>query len=186
MRDLISVTRLCALAICLSGILTGCKKADAPQFSPAPGTYPEAHTVAMTSTSLGATIVYTTDGSAPSCEKRRGTIYSGPVPVAKDTTLQRDGARTAACREPHHHGCLCHPSARAGRGAGVRPLCRHYIATQFVTIGTATADATIRYTADGSAPTCATGTVYAGAIEIAQDVRSTPSAAPPITPRAPW
>src|SRR6478735_8284954 len=72
-------SRVLLLAFAATALLTGCKKADAPQFSPSPGTYTTAQSVSMTSTSLGATIVYTIDGSAPSCVKQHGTIYSAPV-----------------------------------------------------------------------------------------------------------
>ena len=88
MRGFHSVARLCVLALCASGTLTACKKADAPSFSPAPGTYIGTQYVSMSSPTPGAIIIYTTDGSAPSCVKERGTIYSAPVAVASNTTLK--------------------------------------------------------------------------------------------------
>ena len=39
----------------------------------------------MSSPTFGATIVYTTDGSAPSCVKQHGTIYTQPIAVAAKT-----------------------------------------------------------------------------------------------------
>ena len=48
------------------------------------------------------------------------------------------------------------------------PAAGTYIATQSVSITTATADATIRYTSDGTPASCASGTVYAAPIEVAQ------------------
>lgn len=61
-------------------------KAEAPQFSPVPGTYNTAQTVTITSATSGATIRYTTDGSAPS--ETNGTIYTSPVAINATTTLQ--------------------------------------------------------------------------------------------------
>ena len=81
MKGFSSTARLWVLALCVSGTITGCKKADAPVFSPLPGIYTETQYVSMTSASLAATIVYTTDGSAPGCIKQHGTIYSAPVAV---------------------------------------------------------------------------------------------------------
>ena len=66
-------------------LCTGCKKADAPQFSPSPGTYSQPQLVTMTTPTFGATIVYTDDGSAPSCVKQTGTIYTQPVASSAKT-----------------------------------------------------------------------------------------------------
>jgi len=88
MNHFAAAARLGVLALFTTGLLTGCKKADAPVFSPAPGIYTGAQTVAISSSTFGATIVYTTDGSAPSCQKEHGTIYSAPVAIAATTTLK--------------------------------------------------------------------------------------------------
>ncbi|HVU24146.1 MAG TPA: chitobiase/beta-hexosaminidase C-terminal domain-containing protein [Opitutus sp.] len=58
----------------------------APVFSPAPGTYNSAQSIAITSATEGATIHYTTDGSAPSATN--GMVYSGPVALPATATLQ--------------------------------------------------------------------------------------------------
>jgi PKD repeat protein len=60
--------------------------AATPTFSPAPGTYSSIQAVTIGSTSSGATIRYTTDGSTPS--ETAGTVYSGPVQIAATTTLR--------------------------------------------------------------------------------------------------
>jgi polygalacturonase len=56
-----------------------------PVFSPAGGTYTTTQSVAITSSTSGASIRYTTDGSTPSATV--GTIYSGPVSVSGSETL---------------------------------------------------------------------------------------------------
>jgi unsaturated rhamnogalacturonyl hydrolase len=58
----------------------------APSFSPAPGAYTSGLTVNMTDTTSGATIRYTTDGSAPT--ETHGTVYSTAVSIASTTNLQ--------------------------------------------------------------------------------------------------
>lgn len=61
------------------------EQAAAPALSPAPGVYASAQNVTITTTTTGATIRYTTDGSIPS--STHGTIYTGPVAVSASMTL---------------------------------------------------------------------------------------------------
>jgi len=56
-----------------------------PAFSPSAGTYSAAQTVTITSTTSGATIYYTTDGSTPTTYS---AIYSGPITVGVSKTLK--------------------------------------------------------------------------------------------------
>ncbi len=56
-----------------------------PTFSPAPGTYTGTQSVALASTTPGATIHYTTDGSEPTAAS---PVYAGPVSVANNTTIR--------------------------------------------------------------------------------------------------
>ena len=58
----------------------------APTFSPAPGTYGSAQSVTISTTTSGASIRYTTDGSTPS--DTVGTEYTEPVGIALTTTLK--------------------------------------------------------------------------------------------------
>ncbi len=57
-----------------------------PIFSPNAGNYTSAQNVAITCATPGATIRYTTNGSAPS--HSNGTVYSGPVVLSDITTLK--------------------------------------------------------------------------------------------------
>jgi hypothetical protein len=54
-----------------------------PNFTPAPGAYPSAQLVYITSATPGASIRYTTDGSTPSSTV--GTIYSTPLSIENAT-----------------------------------------------------------------------------------------------------
>lgn len=60
--------------------------AAAPTFNPAPGTYTSAQNVAITSTTGGASIRYTLDGTTPT--PTSGTLYSGPVNIGSSATLK--------------------------------------------------------------------------------------------------
>ncbi|MGN6593955.1 MAG: chitobiase/beta-hexosaminidase C-terminal domain-containing protein, partial [Terriglobales bacterium] len=64
----------------------------APTFSPVPGTYDTAQNVTLATTTTGATIRYTTDGSTPS--ETTGTVYSGPVIIGTTTTLKAIAYKT--------------------------------------------------------------------------------------------
>ncbi|HTQ32062.1 MAG TPA: chitobiase/beta-hexosaminidase C-terminal domain-containing protein, partial [Opitutaceae bacterium] len=64
---------------------SGTPQVTAPVFSPGGGSYSSAQNVTLTSATPGASIRYTTDGSAPS--ETAGTLYSSPVEVANSTTL---------------------------------------------------------------------------------------------------
>jgi pectate lyase len=170
MRGFHSVARLCVLALCASGTLTACKKADAPSFSPAPGTYVGTQFVSMSSVTPGAIIIYTTNGSAPSCAKERGTIYSAPVAVSSNTTLKAMACALLRDESPITTGAYVIKPPEPVANPVFAPAGGLYLAAQSVSITSATTDATIRYTSDGSTPSCASGTVYAGPIDVSQDV----------------
>ena len=170
MKNFTSAARLTVLVLSAAGFLTGCKPAEAPQFSPAPGSYVGPRLVSMSTPTFGATIVYTTDGSAPSCVKHKGTIYSEPVLVDKDTVLRAMACSLLRAESLITTGSYVIRPPELVAAPTFAPAAGTYISTQAVTIATATADAQILFTSDGSTPTCTTGTVYTGAIEVAQSV----------------
>jgi hypothetical protein len=63
-----------------------------PAFSPAPGTYTSAQQVTISTTTSGATIRYTVDGSTPS--ESNGTVYSGAITVNATSTLKAIAYKT--------------------------------------------------------------------------------------------
>jgi outer membrane protein OmpA-like peptidoglycan-associated protein len=60
-------------------------RSAAATFSPAGGTYTTSQTVALSTTTRGAKIYYTTDGSEPTPSSR---VYMGPITVASNTTIK--------------------------------------------------------------------------------------------------
>ena len=56
-----------------------------PVFTPAAGTYTEAQSVTLSSTTTGAKIYYTTDGTEPTSAS---TLYTGAINVAATTTIK--------------------------------------------------------------------------------------------------
>jgi fibronectin type 3 domain-containing protein len=61
-------------------------QAATPTFTPTPGNFVGTQTVNISTTSTGAGIIYTTDGSTPSMTN--GTTYSGPITVVSSTTVK--------------------------------------------------------------------------------------------------
>jgi len=164
-----SGARLWLLALCFSGALAGCKKADAPQFNPPPGTYTGTQYVTMSSTSIGAIVIYTTDGSAPSCIKEHGTLYSAPVAVATTTTFKAMACALLRDESPIVTAAYVIRPPEPAEAPVFTPPGGLYLQVQSVSISSATAGAIIRYTSDGSAPTCGSGNVYAGPVDVAAD-----------------
>ncbi len=129
-----------------------------PSFSPAGGTYTSAQTVSITSSTSGASIRYTTDGSTPS--ETAGTIYSSPVSVSSSETLtaiayksgSSDSNVVSATYTINIPQQVATPTFSPGAGS--------YTSAQSVTISTATSGASIRYTTDGSTPSETAGTLY--------------------------
>lgn len=64
---------------------------SAPTISPATGEYVESQTVTMSTTTSGANIYYTTDGSTPTIAS---TLYSGPILVKLFTELKAVAIRS--------------------------------------------------------------------------------------------
>src|SRR4030095_1969700 len=65
----------------------------APTFSPTPGTFSSPMSVTISTTTAGASIRYTTDGSTPTSSA--GTLYSGPVSISATTTFRAIAYKSA-------------------------------------------------------------------------------------------
>jgi alpha-tubulin suppressor-like RCC1 family protein len=130
-----------------------------PTFNPPPGTYSTFQAVALSTSTAGAVIRYSTDGTEPGF---RSTLYTGPVIVE----------RTADLRAKAFHADMM-PSASApglyviNTGAvdtpRFSPGSGRYTTFQDVTVTTQTAGATIRYTTNGQEPTTSDPVVASGA-----------------------
>jgi hypothetical protein len=145
-----------------------------PVFSPAAGPYSGQQSVTIASATSGATIRYTTDGSIPIATN--GTLYSGPIIVARSTTLQAIAYASGAIDSDMAtatYSILQAATPSFSHGTGT------YSSAQSVTISSANPGATIRYTTDGSTPSAMNGTVYSGpvAIDVTKTLRAIASAA---------
>jgi len=132
-----------------------------PTFSPSAGTYASSQAVTISDATAGATIYYTTNGTAPTVSS---AVYAGPVTIASSETLEAiataSGHSTSAVATAAYTINL--PAAAA---PAFSPVAGTYTATQTVAISDATAGATIYYTTNGTAPTVSSA-VYAGPITV--------------------
>ena len=137
--------------------------AAAPSFSPSAGSYVGDRNVTISTTTSGATIYYTTDGSDPTTSS---TVYSSAIALTapSTTTIKAlaggTGLNTSTVASATY--TLTLPAAAAptaGLAAG------NYTGNQTVTLSTTTAGAKIYYTTDGSAPTTSS-TEYTSAIAL--------------------
>gem|GEM_PF-3594572 len=133
-------------------------EASIPTASPAGGTYSSSQSVTLSTTTSGATIHYTTDGSAPSGSS---TLYSGAIEISQNTNLKaiahKSGMNISDAMNEIYVIKNATPTAS--------PAGATFTSAQSVTLSTATSGASIYYTIDGSVPT-ASSTLYSGAITV--------------------
>jgi len=132
-----------------------------PTFSPVAGTYGSAQTVTISTTTGGATIYYTTDGTTPTTGS---TLYSSPITVSVSETVKalavEAGWSNSAIGSAAYvigGGTVATPTFSPGAGT--------YHASQTVTISTTTTGATIYYTTNGTTPTTGS-TLYSSPITV--------------------
>jgi hypothetical protein len=156
-RAIAIATGLGNSAVSTASYLIG--SASYPTFSPPSGSFATTQTVILSSSTAGATIYYTTDGTLPTTSSSK---YTAAITVPTSQTIQAIAAAPGVAPSPvagatYVIGAASAPTFAPGAGA--------YADTQTVAISTATAGATIYYTTDGSAPT-ATSTKYTGPISV--------------------
>jgi hypothetical protein len=134
--------------------------AAAPTFTPAAGTYTSAQSVTLASTTPGASLYYTTNGTTPTTAS---TLYSGPISVSATTTITAIAAA---------NGYLNSPVATAAYVIGTpaaaptfSPAAGTYTSTQSVNLSDSINGASIYYTTNGTTPTTSS-TLYTGPITV--------------------
>ena len=124
--------------------------AAAPGFSLLPGTYTGTQTVSITDSTAGATIYYTTNGSAPTTSS---TVYAGPISVSVSETINAiavaSGYSTSAVSS------ATYTISSQAAAPVISPAGGTYTGAQAVTLTDSTPGATIYFTVDGSTPTTA-------------------------------
>jgi alpha-tubulin suppressor-like RCC1 family protein len=130
-------------------------KAVTPTLSPSAGAYGSSQSVTMSTSTSGATLRYTTDGTEPTSSS---TTYSGAFTVAETTVVKARAYKTGWTASDSHHagyaisaGTVATPTITPAGGAQAMP--------PVVSIATTTSGAAIRYTLDGTTPS-ATSPLY--------------------------
>jgi hypothetical protein len=133
----------------------------APVFSPAPGRYQGAQTVSISSSTPGAVIHYTTNGTAATASS---PVYSGPITVSTSQTLNAiaisNGVSSANTSGTYSISLATAATPLISPGGG------KYTTIQQVTISSSSPNSVIYYTTDGSRPTT-NSPVYSGTITVA-------------------
>jgi hypothetical protein len=132
--------------------------AATPTFSPAAGTYTSAQSVAISDSTSGTTIYYTTNGATPTTSS---TVYSGPITVSATETVEAiafaSGNPQSAVGSATYSIAAVTPTFSPAAGT--------YLTSQSVTISDTTPGATIYYTTNGTRPTTSSS-VYSGPITV--------------------
>lgn len=136
---------------------------SAPSFNPAGGAYNSPQSITISTTPSGATVRYTTDGVTDPSESV-GTIYGGPIVINSSVTLKAIGY--ASGWSDSTVSSASYTIANTVAAPTFNPASGAISAGQTVSIATTPADATIRYTLDGSDPSHTNGAVYSGPIGI--------------------
>ena len=142
------------------GLLNGSTQAAAPAFNPPSESFLASVQVALTDSTSGPSIYYTTDGSTPTTSSTR---YTAPFTLTASTTVNAIAAGTgilASTISSATYSLLTQAAMPT-----FNPPSGSYTAVQSVTISTTTANATIYYTTDGSTPTTSSAK-YSGPVSI--------------------
>jgi hypothetical protein len=130
-----------------------------PTFSPKAGTYTAAQSVAISSSTSGSTIYYTTNGSTPTT---KSTKYSGKVTVSTSLTLKAIATKSGMTTSGTASGS--YTIAIATAAPTFSPLPGTYATTQNVYINPPSSSSKVYYTVDGTTPTTASNLWYGASI----------------------
>jgi hypothetical protein len=149
------------------GLLAGEKTAAAPVFQPGSESFSNTLTVAITDSSEGAVIYYTTDGSTPTGASPR---YTAPITVTSNQTI------TAIASAPGYLQSQPVAAVYTSTSEVPDPVISAktgiYTNSVSVTLTDSRNTASIYYTTDGSTPSSASN-LYTGSFVIAPAVTST-------------
>jgi hypothetical protein len=142
---------------------------DTPSFNPAAGTYTGVQSVVISSTTSGASIAYTMDGSTPTESGgavTHGTLLSngGSVSVSTSLTLKAIAFESGQTDSPVVPSAYTINGVSAAATPTFSPPAGTYTGAQSVAISSASSGVSIAYTTDGSTPTESGGSVTNGTL----------------------
>jgi hypothetical protein len=133
-----------------------------PAFSPAAGTYTSSVSVTITSSTPGATIHYTTDGSTPTTSS---AVYTGAIVLNQSATVRAMAAASGMTNSAV--ASAAYTVQQQVATPAFSPAGGTFTSSVSVTLTCSTPGATIHYTTDGSTPTTASP-AYTGPIPVTQ------------------
>ncbi len=142
------------------GLLGGATQAATPVISPASQSFNPSIQVTITDSTAGASIYYTTDGSAPTTAS---TKYTAPFTLTTSSSVNAIAAGTGLLQSPEASATYTLTTQAAM--PSFNPAPGSYSAVQTVSISTATPNATIYFTTDGTVPTTSSSK-YTGPISV--------------------
>jgi len=148
----------------VSALYTLPLKADAPLITPAAGAYTSAQVITIVSATEGAVIKYTTDGTNPS--ETNGQTYSAPFTLSFSAYVRAIAIKSGMNNSNITAANFIINTQKASAPV-FTPAGGTFSTAQSVTITTATTDAVIKYTTDGSEPSASNGLIYSAAITVA-------------------
>ncbi len=137
-----------------------------PTITPNGGTYTDSVSVTLATTTSGASIRYTTDGTDPSASS---TLYSAPITLTQSATLKAKGFLSGYNDSTTASAAFTITATPTVATPTITPNGGTYTNSVSVTLTTQTSGASIRYTTDGTDPS-ASSTLYSAPITLTQSV----------------
>jgi Chitobiase/beta-hexosaminidase C-terminal domain/FG-GAP-like repeat len=136
--------------------------AASPSFSLAGGIYNTPQSLTLTDTTNGATIYYTTNGTAPTTNSAK---YTGPITIESTELVQAVAIATAYNLSPVSAKAYTYSPLPLAAAPYFSLAGGHYATPQMLTLTESTPGATVYYTTNGTLPTTGS-TRYNGPINI--------------------
>ena len=121
-----------------------------PTISPNGGTFTSSVSVTLATTTSGAEIRYTLDGSTPT---NLSALYTGPIPITSSATLKAKGFKSGSTDSAVASATFTIQASSTVAMPTISPDGGTFTSSVSVTLATTTSGAEIRYTIDGSTPT---------------------------------
>jgi len=142
------------------------ERAQPPTILPAPGTYQGSITATITTTTVGASIYYSTNGTNPTATS--GILYSGPITVSKTEKIKAIAVSSNYDNSNITAASYTITELPIAPAPSITPKTGQYTTSTVVTLQTALASGVIYYTVDGTIPTVHS-THYTNPITVTED-----------------
>jgi len=147
-----------------TGVAVGATAAT-PTFTPPGGSYTTSQQITIADATPGASLYYTTDGTAPTVASMP---YSGAISVSSNETINAIAVASGYNNSAIGSAAYIFTPEPTAATPTFAPSSGSYTIAQQVTIADATPSAVIYYTTNGMAPTIAS-TLYTGAVSVSSN-----------------